>query len=342
MSKWTDLITYQDDTYIDLWQLVKRSPYRYFIFIGGRGIGKTYSILKGLLLDNSSKFIYMRNTDEELKLCMNEEDNPFRDINHDFGTDFVISGQKKSPVIIDNEKGEVVGLARALSVSGNVRGSSFSDIDYLLFEEFISYSVVKGAYDKKKANLFFNMIETINRNRENKGKEGIKVILLANAQTLDDDIIRTLRIGDVFYSMIQNNEHYREIPERDLFISWLASSQKFVDMKSRQSLYRLTKGTNFYEMAINNQFTMDYFGDVKKVSYTELEPVVAYDKLYFYIHKTGNFMFASYRKSNCRKYDETTFKAFRKDYGLYLGTYIERGKMLYISYNCKLDVLHIF
>lgn len=339
---YSNLITYEDNTYINLWRLVKKSPFDYFIFIGGRGIGKTFSILRGLLIEDKTKFIYMRNTDEDIRQCMTKDDNPFKDINDNFGTDFIIGGMQKSPVIINNETDETVGLAKALSVSGKVRGSSFNDIEYIIYDEFISYGLVKSAFEKKKSRFLFNFIETVNRNRENKGGKPVKVIMIANAQTLDDDIIRSLRIGDVFYDMITNDRHYTEIPERNLFIGWLESSKKFVDMKSKQSLYQLTKGTQFYEMAINNMFTMDYFGDIAKIDYRELQPLVGYENVYFYTHKSKNLLFASYRKCNAPYYNEITFKAFRKDYGMILGNAIERGNILYYSYNCKLDALNIF
>ena len=55
--------------------------------------------------------------------------------------------------------------------------------------------------------------------------------------------------------------------------SLLLKYKNFTDMKMKTRLYKLTKGTSFYDMSLENDFTSDYFGDLKKVNYNQLTPV---------------------------------------------------------------------
>ena len=48
---------------------------------------------------------------------------------------------------------------------------------------------------KNKFMLFFNLYETVNRNRELEGKEPVKVYMLSNSTSLDNEILAELSIG---------------------------------------------------------------------------------------------------------------------------------------------------
>ena len=65
-----------------------RSAMPFQVYIGGRGIGKSYSALRQLALDipSDEKWIYMRRTGKEIEACSTEFGNPFKTINKDFGT----------------------------------------------------------------------------------------------------------------------------------------------------------------------------------------------------------------------------------------------------------------
>ena len=129
--------------------------------------------------------------------------------------------------------------------------------------------------------------------------------------------------------------------DRGIYLS-LLENKTVKDMKLKTKLYKLTKGTSFYDMAIENEFTKDYFGDLKKINYQELQPVVNYESVYFYKHKSKDIMLASHRKANCDKYNERTKQAFKRNYGYMFAYYIETGLMFYTDYNVKLEVKNIF
>ena len=58
---------------------------RFFNFlIGGRGIGKTYGMLKEVIA-RGDKFIYMRRTQKQVDMCAMDSFNPFKTLNNDLG-----------------------------------------------------------------------------------------------------------------------------------------------------------------------------------------------------------------------------------------------------------------
>ena len=129
------------------------------IVIGGRGIGKTYSTIS-FLMESGEKFIYLRNTDVQLRESASDFGNPFKRWNLDHGRNIEIHPEGKHYIISENE--EILGYAAALSTFKNLRGVDLSDIRYVFFDEFIERDKIR--FDQFSA--FANMYETINRNRE--------------------------------------------------------------------------------------------------------------------------------------------------------------------------------
>lgn len=325
--------------FTDCYKEVRESDFFLYIFIGGRGIGKTYSMLKNSYMDHKNIF-YLRRTDTEVKNCCDAFTNPFKAINQDIGTNIEIVPNKDIALIVDkNDNDTVRGYASALSTFGKFRGADFSDIDLIIFDEFINTGIVNTM--KRESFLFFNLIETINRNRELLGKESIKVVLLSNANTIDNDIIRALNLADEIKEMKEHHLESYQDNNRGIYLK-LLENKEVRDLKMKTKLYRLTQGTAFFDMSLENEFTSDYFGDVKRINYQELQPVVNYESIYFYKHKSRDIMFACKRKANCDKYCVNTLPAFKRAYGYMMAYYIESGLMFYQDYNIKLEVYSIF
>ena len=77
------------DDFINIYDYAD-TDYPFQIFIGGRGVGKTYSALSGATdPERQDKFIFMRRTQAELDLLLDTDRgeglNPFKPINKDFG-----------------------------------------------------------------------------------------------------------------------------------------------------------------------------------------------------------------------------------------------------------------
>ena len=322
--------------FFDAWSVVQTTDHFLYLFIGGRGIGKTYSVLKGNIEDDNY-IMYVRRTETELKNRCKPDFNPYITINRDIGTNIEVHRQGDSFIIADGEK--KIGVAGALTTFGKFRGSDFSNVDYIIFDEFIRTNRYKIS-DEETA--FFNMIETVQRNREILGQKSIKVILLSNANTIDNAIIKSLKLGEIIHQMKKTSTEVWTDSERGIYPQLISNNNDISRAKAQTALYKLTKGTEFYDMSIGNEFVEDSFDDVKKVNYRELMPIVAYDNIYFYKVKNKDILYCSYRKRNVDIYTSDMLTAFKRGYGLLFEYYITNKNVLYYDYDIKLQVQSIF
>lgn len=318
------------------WEKVVNTAFFIYMIIGGRGIGKTYSILKGLL-ENDCRFMYVRRTETEVKNCCKEVNNPFLTLNEDLNRKVEMIKNEDSYVIMEEDK--ILGLGGSLSTFGKFRGSDFSMIDYIVFDEFISTTPRNTI--KNESDLFFNMLETVMRNKEILGKKPIKVIMLSNSNRLDNDIIKSLKLGETIRQMKITGDKEFIDNERGIYLA-LPSGLGITEKKKETALYKLTKGTSFYEMSLNNDFVNDTFDDVKKVRANTLIPLFSYEDLTFFQIKNSSKVYVSYRKADCKKYTIETINILKRDYGMFLFYNIESKNVLYYDYDVKLQVLSMF
>lgn len=307
------------------------------ILIGGRGTGKSFSTLRDCV-KNGKILMYLRRTQTELDNCCSVASNPFKAINHKYDWDIQLQANKDNSIIIDKKNDKLCGYACALSTFGKFRGADFSDVEVIVFDEFINTTSVNNI--KNEASLFFNLIETVNRNREIEGEEPIKVILLSNANTIDNDIIRALKLGEVIKNMKEKGLEDYEDHERGIYLSIL-SDTGIRDVKAQTSLYKLTRGTTFYDMALNNEFTSDYFGDSKKLNYNEFTPLCSFNGIFFYKHKSKSLLYVCKRKANCINYEEYQREKFERDYGFMIKNYMVANMIIYADYDIKLEVINM-
>ena len=327
------------EIFSNVYKVVSSTDYFIYFFIGGRGWGKTYSMLKGML-DHGNRFIYLRTIDDVIENCVNNEANPFKDINIDDNRNIVVRKKKSSATFVDEDTEEIVGYAYALNTFYKQRGSSFPDVTYVFWDEFLDD---KGQFTPKHLDIkLFQALETIGRNRELLGKEPLKVVLCANSFSMNHDVLRTLNLIE---PMREINEHPNEKriytdEERGIYLE-VMENKKMEDKKSETRLYKLTKGTTFYDMALSNDFVYDYFFDVKRINIQELTPMCACGPIYFYKHKGKEIVYATKRKANCQKYDRSNYELFMKSYGHFLNKFKSAGLMLFQNYDIKLLTLDV-
>lgn len=324
--------------FVNLFERVDRLNHFFYIFIGGRGVGKTYSALRESVKRNY-RFMYVRRTQTEIENCCNDLGNPFKKLNKDFNWNVTVK-PVKDIIGIYNDDMELIGYSSALSTFGKLRGVDFEDVEYIIFDEFINISNINTL--KNEFFTLCNMIETINRNREMLGQESIKVILISNANTINDDIIRALRLGEVVKDLTQNGGGVYEDDERGLYLELLESIPEFKDKKESTRLYQLTKGTTFHDMALSNSFTNDYFDDVKRLDYKELIPITWLGDYYIYRHKTRRMIYITLRRAKVKGFETRELEGFKRHYGLYIKNSIEQGLIVYQNYDVKLGFLNSF
>lgn len=284
-----------------------RSDLPFQVYIGGRGIGKTYSSLRNLLFDadgnlllpTKNKFLYMRRMSKEIEACASVISNPFKRINADYNLNVTAEFTRKdgyalfSNDMVDGSTVEPIGYGAALSTFSGLRGVDFSDVDIIVFDEFIPETHVRKI--KNEGNVFLNMYETVNRNRELQGKKPVKVLLLANSISLASGILLGIGAVPTMASMILKGQSRASLKDRGLYIE-IIDSTELGKIKSETALYKLTKGSDFSKEAIMNKFTHDNLDLAKKVVINEYRPIFTFNDTYtYYKHKSREEMYLAKR-----------------------------------------------
>ena len=93
---------------------------------------------------------------------------------------------------VDVEEKTLHGYTSALSTFSNLRGFDGSNIKILLYDEFIPERHERLI--KNEADAFFNVYETINRNRELQGGPPLIALCLSNSNSLASPIFTALNL----------------------------------------------------------------------------------------------------------------------------------------------------
>lgn len=323
---------YLDNGYLDYKKILSyKVPYNFMV--GGRGIGKTYGALK-YMVENDIKFVFMRRTQTQLDVVRNEKYHPFKKLNEDLGWDIhpitltkYSSGlyhceQDKNGKWQPKEGTEPVGLMLALSTISNVRGFDATDRDVLIYDEFIPERHERPIKDE--ATAFFNAIETIQRNRELEGKEPLTVLCLANANELANPLFIELRLVKKAMALIRKGIEFDIDRSRDCAL-YLFRDSKISEQKKNTALYRLTKGTTFQAMSIDNNFE-DLVGvKVSSKNLQEYKPVCCIGEICIYKHKSNKTYYVSMHKMGAPEeftISEADVMRFRRKYTYLMDAYL--------------------
>lgn len=298
------------------------------IVIGGRGIGKTYSALS-FLLESGKKFLYIRNTDKQMSLCASAFGNPFKKVASDMGRD--ITMKAAGEIYVVKEGDDLLGYGAALSTFENLRGVDLSDVEYVLFDEFIENRKLSF----KQGAAFLNLYETINRNRELEGKHPLICILLSNAQRLANDILADLGLISVIENMIRNGERVRIT--KDVFIELPESSVS--KEKADTALYRMAAGSRYADEALRNEFANDSFFNVKQQPLREYVPLCALDDIYIYRHKSQNKYYCCRSRADVQEFKSADqIGIFNRLHGLRIRMAMIAGNVYFSEFTIKHDL----
>lgn len=275
-------------------------PFQFMI--GGRGIGKTYSVLhchyNDFVAGKIGKILYLRITDKEYRMSATKFGNPYKKVNADHSLNIRperIEGASNVKAIVCGEGEEVteIGYMACLASFDGVRGVDFSDVEIVYIDEFmISEMTIKTASIKRAGWSFLGAYETIARNRELLGMNPVRVICTANSFSLDSPILEVFEIVEEIVSMIRAREQRRTFNDRGIYIE-LAEAVEVSEAKATTALYKAIGGSGkaYASMALKNQFNDKAFTYIKrKVPLNEYLPVFNYLGDVVYRHKS-NFMF---------------------------------------------------
>lgn len=284
-----------ENGYLDFEKLYN-DPSPFIFCVGARGTGKTFGSLQ-FCYQQGLKFIYLRSKDNVVKKLSNEMMNPFKPVNEELGIEVELNNKKTGGVPVFQERVEdqikVIGYMMPLSTFANFRGFDLSDIDVIIYDEFIPEAGERPVKDQ--AATLFNMYETVNRNRELKGSAPVKLICLSNSNTIFNDIFLSLKLTRKVYSMMVKGQlYYRDIPRGiSLFnIQHSPISQK----KKETALYKLTIGSDFQEMALENRYSIQYENLIKSQNIQHYKPVVIVGETCIYRNDQDLYYMTTFKK----------------------------------------------
>ena len=341
--------------YLNIWDY-KNNDFPFQIFIGGRGCGKTFSALYGALDLWPDRFLYMRRTAQELDLMLDSEKygegaNPFKPVNREKGRDVGLSRIVKNLAGIYNREmvdgrpepvGPPIGYGVALSTISSIRSIDFSDCTDWILDEFIPERHVRKI--KNEGTALLNAYETICRNRELSGAPPLRLWMLANSNDIYNDIFIELGIVSDIERMTRKGKSDLYLKERGLAIHLINNNTEYVNKKKETALYKLTKGSSFYEMALDNKFAYNDFSLIHRENIAGYRPICCIGKGYIYGKKGDSLLYVTYAPARCPVYDITTEQGrrnFYNDIGRRMHQYFINSRITFESYELKQTVLDL-
>ena len=259
--------------------------YPFNFLVGGRGTGKTYTTLK-VAKEDGRRFMLMRRTQSQADLISKPEFSVFKPLNEDLGWNVMVKSISKYNSMFyepdAEENAHPIGYTCALSTISNMRGFDASDIQLLIYDEFIPEKHERLL--KNESDALLNAYETMNRNRELKGVAPIQMICLANANDITNPVFEQLKLIRIADRMQKGNSDRWTDDKRGIQLILLHRSP-ISKKKSGTALYNLTEGSTFANMALDNDFNVDR-QHVKPRPITEFTPVCSIGELCIYKHKS--------------------------------------------------------
>lgn len=277
------------------------------VLLGGRGLGKTFSILKRRLLnalnDDMSKFIWLRDTDTVIKKIAagNSLASPIiaRTPNMPKITIEKINGNYCFVTDFKGENERILGYLMALSTFHNARGINYDDVNCIVWDEFIPEegTIVK----KNQGIIFLNAYESICRNRELEGQKPVQIIFLSNTNDIYSDVLEDLGVSELIENMMYKNE--KSYKDDDIWIQFL-ESKEFYEKKKDTFIYRISKNYKFSNMALDNNFNNNLALIKKDVNFKGSTGLITVDNKYTLIQlKDGSLYFKKGIWSGLANYD---------------------------------------
>ena len=338
---------YDENGYIDMEKIMAiRCP---FIFlVHGRGTGKTYGVCKFLIDHPEDKFLFMRRTQTEADTISFTDFSPFQPVleDHPEYPRLIVQGipnvKNISAVYRAEEKdgkmtaaGDPVGYIGALSTIANIRGFNGEQIKYMIYDEFIPERGARMLRDE--GDRILNCYETLNRNRELKGRPPMKAVFLSNANRMDSPVFQSLGILDRVDAMTMKNQSECILHDRGIAILKLKASP-ISAKKAETALYKATGESTFKDMSLLNSFSADTYLYCRREPIQEYRPVFQYEDIFIYRHKSKAFYYVTKHKSGgmVRQYFDEEFsrKRLKRDQYQFLNAWVS-GQISFEDVYCK-------
>lgn len=315
------------------WDYIMDQPESIISVVGARGTGKTYGLFKWMT-EHREKFIYLRRLKSQLEECRKDDGNPFRKLNQDHGLNIRPFPSGGSVLFrYDDKNGAAAAVGVALSVVANVRGVDYSDINYIVFDEFIASDGERPI--KNEFQAFLNFYETVNRNRELEGKPAVKAILLGNANKIANPYFSGWHCMKRVLKMIAGDQMVWRSDDHSRMIILLLNSPVSA-RKSETVLYR-NANNDFIQMALDNAFRTDET-IIKSEPLKEFTHIVSVGEIGIYRHKAERRYYVSATTYKTPYYDAfgIGLKMFQQDYYMLRVYYMVNKNVSFESFELEL------
>ena len=310
---------YLESGYLDMCSIIE-AGYPFVFVPAARGTGKTYGTLK-YHIEHNNRILLIRRTKTEAELQAKAESSAYKTVLDDLGIDnwhCLPCGSSGYGSVIVNDN--IVAYVSALNTFANIRGIDFSDVNYIVFDEFIAEPHVRKI--KNEGMALANLYESVNRNRELKGRPPVQLLCLANSVNMANDTFMYFNLIDEAERMLQQDIEMSELGNKLLIIP---QHSPISDKKAETALYKAVNN-EFSEMAIKNKFILNDFTYVQRRNLAEYTCVFKVGDLYCWRHKSRDEYYISFSKGNTKNEYQNGYAdltRFRRDNWRFAGYYLD-------------------
>lgn len=337
---------YLQNGYLDIHKIISPPTFHTIIMVGPRGSGKSFGVLKDLCVDNPQKFIYMRTMQVELELMSDPDLNPFNALNNELNTGFTLKNAGKYVKKVyeeDSKTAPQIALACALSTVYHARGMDASQYKVLFYDEIIPEPHIKN-FMREQYKAIKGSYETLNRNRELHGHPPMKLIMCGNSDDINNDVLAGYHLIDELFRMRDTGTEIKDFPERGLRVVYPLNSP-IAKLKRQTANYQGDK-SSYTSMALGNEFTGFFHGNIKSMNLKNFSPKVRIGELgifksksdrLFYVSQFTNMSFPDY-------YGLTDYelKQFRYKYIFLNDLYLRGNKIYFENAFCEITFNNLF
>lgn len=339
------MVKYLQNGYIDMEHIILHSRTPFIFMNGGRGTGKTYGALRCSILYNM-KMLYLRRTQVQVDIIKTVEMNPFKALNAKENFDIYPFKLTKYNSILahgyyDDENklkmklnGEI-GYTAALSTFASLRGADFTDVDIIIYDEFIpeeTANAIRGEYM-----ALMNLYETVNRNREVEGRKPCILLCMSNSTNAANAIYMGAKITTLAYEMSAKGIS-EKVDEKRGYTLYVLPETEIGTKKRETALYKFA-GKSYIEHSIENKFTRDCPAPVSSRSLSGYNPLVTIGELTIYYSKDKTKLYVTNHCSGSAPKFECVGNdlfVFRRNYDRRLFRYMVRNLVEYEKYEYEI------
>lgn len=318
-----------------------------YVVYSKRGPGKTYSGLR-YCYGNGIRFAYIKRTNEDVDfICTDSlksgiDPSPFSPLNRDFGCNVkakrIDKGIGGFYECIDNEiSGMPIGYIISLNAIKRIKGFNLDDVDIIIFDEFIPQAgeIVKV----KEGEMLLDLYMTISRDRLERGRDPLKLILFANAEQISTPITNTLEITDIIAEMRDDNIYFDDA--REIFIHHITEKDFPTKEIAKRGIYKGMAGSKWYQKSFEGDFSGNDFSNVVNMPLKNMRCMIRlkYNNHYWYIYykdAAGTYYMTTSAGKFIYDYDldkENDQKLFMMEFGVTLRIALAEDRFKFKKYS---------